>query len=82
MDKNVTSYNESVTSFLLENSYIMKEYFDECFNEGKRPNYSEFCRKYLEGTTSEDIAFDSIKLKWGELTKFLRNNYNLWMELK
>lgn len=74
--------NESVINYLDSNNYIMKEYFEECFMECKQPNYSEFCRKYLEGTTSEGVAFDSIQLKRRELTTFLRNNYKLWIELK
>lgn len=74
--------NKSVIEYLEANSYIMKEYFEECFTEDKLPNYSEFCRKYLEGTTSEGIAFNSIVLKRRELTVFLRNNYKLWVELK
>lgn len=74
--------NESVINYLENNNYIMKEYFEECFSEEKQPNYSEFCRKYLEGTTAEGVTFDSIKLKRRELTIFLRNNYKLWTELK
>lgn len=74
--------NKGVISYLNQNNYIMREYFEECYIEGKQPNYSEFCRKYLEGTTSEGIAFNSIKLKRRELTSFLRNNYKLWVELK
>lgn len=74
--------NKGVISYLESHNYIMKEYFEECYSENKQPNYSEFCRKYLEGTTSEGIAFNSIKLKRRELTIFLRNNYKLWIELK
>lgn len=72
----------SVLSFLENNNHIVKEYFDECFTEEKKPNYSEFCRKYLEGTTSAGVSFDSIMLKRGELTNFLRNSYKLWIKLK
>lgn len=74
--------NRSVINYLENNNDRMKEYFEECLKEDKQPNYSEFCRKYLEGTTSEGIAFNSIKLKRRELTIFLRNNYKLWIELK
>ena len=74
--------NRSVINYLENNNDRMIEYFEECFKENKKPNYSEFCRKYLEGTTSEGIAFNSIKLKRRELTIFLRNNYKLWIELK
>lgn len=74
--------NRSVINYLENNNDRMIEYFEECFKENKQPNYSEFCRKYLEGTTSEGVAFNSIKLKRRELTIFLRNNYKLWIELK
>ena len=74
--------NRSVINYLENNNDRMIEYFEECFKENQKPNYSEFCRKYLEGTTSEGIAFNSIKLKRRELTIFLRNNYKLWIELK
>lgn len=74
--------NRSVIDYLESNNSIMKEYFEECYKEEKLPNYSEFCRKYLEGTTSEGVAFNSIKLKRRDLTIFLRNNYKLWIELK
>lgn len=76
------SSNDSVILYLENNNSIMKEYFEECYNEVKQPNYSEFCRKYLEGTTSEGVAFNSIKLKRREITVFLRNNYKLWIEFK
>lgn len=74
--------NKSVINYLEKNNCILKEYFEECFSEEKKPNYSEFCRKYLEGTTSEGVAFNSIKLKRRDLTIFLRNKYKLWIELK
>lgn len=74
--------NMSIINYLENNNYIMKEYFEECFKEEKQPNYSEFCRKYLDGTTAEGVAFNSIKLKRRELTIFLRNSYKLWIELK
>lgn len=76
------SSNDSVILYLENNNNIMKEYFEECYNEVKQPNYSEFCRKYLEGTTAEGVAFNSIKLKRREITVFLRNNYKLWIEFK
>lgn len=74
--------NESVINYLEKNNDIMIEYFEECYNEMKNPNYSEFCRKYLNGTTAESVSFDSIKLKRRELTDFLRNKYKLWVDLK
>lgn len=74
--------NKNVIAYLEDNNYIMKEYFDECFKENKNPNYSEFCRRYLEGTVAEGVAFDSIRLKRKELTIFLRSKYKLWIELK
>lgn len=76
------SSNDSVILYLENNNSIMKEYFEECYNEVKQPNYSEFCRKYLEGTTAEGVAFNSIELKRREITVFLRNNYKLWIEFK
>lgn len=72
-------YNESVVNYLKNNMFIMEEYFEECEKDKKIPNYSEFCRKYLSGNTSEGVSFDSIKLKRKELTVFLRNQYNSWL---
>lgn len=74
--------NISVINYLENNSYCMKEYFEECYGEAKLPNYSEFCRKYLNGTTAEGVSFNSITIKRRELTSFLRNKYNLWVELQ
>ena len=73
--------NESVMNYLEKCSFVMIEYFEECYRGIKNPNYSEFCRKYLSGTTSEGVAFNSIKLKRRELTNFLRNKYKLWVDL-
>lgn len=73
--------NKSVINYLEVNRFVMEEYFDECLAESKLPNYSEFCRKYLEGTTAEGVSFHSISLKRGELTIFLRDSYNLWKKL-
>lgn len=76
-------YNEtsSVIAYLEENKGELEDYFTECKNEEKLPNYSEFCRKYLNGETRELVSFSSIKLKRDELTRFLRNKYKLWIKL-
>lgn len=73
--------NSSVVAYLEENKEELTEYFNECRAESKQPNYSEFCRKYLNGETKEGVSFSSIKLKRKELTLFLRNKYKLWIEL-
>lgn len=71
----------SVMGYLEENNFELKSYFTECKVEFKQPNYSEFCRKYLNGETREGISFNSIKVKREELTSYLRKKYKLWLEL-
>lgn len=71
----------SVMGYLEENNFELKSYFTECKVESKQPNYSEFCRKYLNGETREGISFNSIKVKREELTSYLRKKYKLWLEL-
>jgi len=73
--------NRSVIGYLEENGEEMAIYFEECKEENKQPNYSEFCRKYLNGETKEGISFSSIKIKRRGLTEFMRNKYKLWSEL-
>ena len=74
--------NESILKFLEESgSELMIAYFKECKESSSKPNYSEFCRKYLNGETKEGVHFNSIKVKRKELTEFLRNKYILWCEL-
>lgn len=73
--------NKSVMSYLENNKEVLLEYFNECKDENKVPNYSEFTRKYLCGETKEGVSFSSIKLKRNELTNFLRNKYTLWLEI-
>lgn len=73
--------NESVVNFLEENTVGMVCYFSECKTVGKKPNYSEFCRKYLNGETKEGVSFNSIRVKRKEMTEFLRNKYILWNDL-
>lgn len=72
-------YNESVKNYLKDNREILKDYYKECYDEVKEPNYSELCRKYLSGTTAEGIAFDSSKLIRADLTSYLREGYRLWV---
>ena len=48
----------------------------------KTPNYSEFCRKYLNGTTQDGVSFDSITIKRKEVTEYLRGKYSIWVNLK
>ena len=73
--------NKSVMSYLEDNNKELVKYFCECKEEGKSPNYSEFCRKYLNGETKEGVSFSSIKIKRNELTDLLRNKYSLWLQL-
>lgn len=78
MNKN----NESVKNYIEQKNSGVIEYFEECYEELKKPNYSEFCRKYLDGTTAEGVAFDSIDLERNDLTEYLRNKYKLWVAFK
>ena len=73
--------NKSVISYLEENREELVEYFVECQKENKTPNYSEFCRKHLNGETKEGVSFSSIKVKRNELTDFIRNKYALWVQI-
>ena len=71
----------SVIDYLEINKEELLEYFAECLSENKQPNYSELCRKYLNGETKEGISFDSIKIKRREVTDYIRMKYKLWKEL-
>lgn len=73
--------NESIVNYLEGDTDSIRGYFDECFENGKQPNYSEFCRKYLNGTTREGYDFSSSKVKRSELTCYLRSKYVCWLEL-
>lgn len=73
--------NRSVMGYLEENEEELFAYFGECKEDDKQPNYSEFCRKYLNGETKEGISFNSIKIKRRGLTEFMRNKYKLWVNL-
>lgn len=74
-------YEDSVREYLECNGDLLVDYFKECNKFSKKPNYSEFCRVYLNGETKEGISFSSIKLKRKELTSFLRNKFELWRKL-
>ena len=73
---------ESVKNYIEGRDSGVDDYFIECNKEGKLPNYSEFCRKYLSGTTSEGVSFSSIGIVRKDLTKILRNKYKLWVGLR
>lgn len=73
--------NKSVASYIENNKEELIAYFIECKVEEKKPNYSEFCRKYLNGETKDGVSFSSIKIKRKELTELLRNKYSLWIQL-
>lgn len=74
--------SKSVINFLEKNENIMTDYFKECLVMSKTPNYSEFCRKYLNGTTQDGVSFDSITIKRKEVTEYLRGKYSIWVNLK
>lgn len=74
--------NESVINYIEGKDSGVIDYFEECYSEMKQPNYSEFCRKYLNGTTAEGVSFNSIGIVRKDLTQFLRNKYKLWIGLK
>ena len=71
--------NESIIKYLEEDKVSTEDYFEECYNELKEPNYSEFCRKYLNGTTFEGYSFNSSKVKRSQMTVYLREKYNGWV---
>lgn len=77
------SYNKEVTDkvirYIDDNESIVSEYFIACKNAFKYPNYSEFCRKYLVGTISEGVGFDSTLIARSLVTKHLRDLYSVWL---
>lgn len=73
---------ESIINFLSTDTLTMEEYYEECYNNDKLPNYSEFCRRFLNGTTIDGYSFKDINVKRGEVTSFIRNQYSLWLEEK
>lgn len=73
--------SKSVIGYLEENPSDLVEYFTWCKGNSKNPNYSEFCRNYLNGETKEGISFDSIRVERKKVTSYIRMKYNLWLEL-
>lgn len=71
------SATESVKAFLDTYSEV-EVYFNYCYEVMRDPNYSEFRRKYLVGTTAEGYSFSSIEIKYADITEYLRKRYIDW----
>lgn len=66
---------DSIIEYLKENRSLVIEYCEGCRRRGTKPNYSEFCRRYLNGTTTGGHSFSSIKADRERLTEYIRSNF-------
>lgn len=69
---------DSIIVYIEGNPGLLRDYFKKCKGVSKQPNYSEFCREYLEGEAFDGTKFDSIYVDRGSLTRYIQNEYNMW----
>lgn len=70
---------KSVLNFLKGNTELVKDYFDEVFEDDRLPNYSDMLR-YVSGTTADDVNLASTMVVRSEVTEYLRNKYECYLK--
>lgn len=71
----------SVMNFLIDNSELLLQYFEECKDEGREPSYSNFlmsCK--LSGCTAEGINFNYSRIMRSVITDWMCYTYKMYLE--